>query len=59
MDAFKKMFEEWGLTSRKKKLRGPDRRKRSRRYERVTDGKYSPEYQGRVKKDRRKGDRRK
>ena len=59
MSKVKKLMQSLGLENRKKVLRGQDRRKNSRRYERVTDSKHSPDYLQRAKKDRRKGDRRK
>ena len=54
-----KLLTDLGLKKRKWALRAGDRRKNNRRYERVTSTKYSPDYQKRVKNDRRKGDRRK
>jgi hypothetical protein len=48
-----------GWMEKPKLVRKGDRRRRNRRYERVTEYKNSPEYKSRMKRDRRKAEQRK
>jgi hypothetical protein len=48
-----------GIMDRPKLLRKKDRRRIARRWERTSEYKASPEYQARLKRDRRKSERRK
>jgi hypothetical protein len=59
MGFFTDLLVNIGVMDRPKMLRKTDRRKKSRRWERTTVYKNSPEYQSRMKRDRRRGDRRK
>ena len=59
MGFFKDLLINLGLMDRPKLLRKKDRRRNNRRWERTTEYKASPEYQARLKRDRRKAGRRK
>ncbi len=59
MGFFKDLMIKLGWMERPKLLRKRDRRRNSRRYERVTEYKNSPEYKSRMKRDRRKAEQRK
>jgi len=59
MKPVKKILVDLGLKKKKFILRGDDRRKRPRRYERLTVMKHTAEYEGRTKSNRRKKERRK
>ena len=58
MGFFKEILISLGFVERPKLLRKADRRRISRRYERVSAYKDSPEYRARMKRDRRKTERR-
>ncbi len=59
MGFFKDLMIKLGWMERPKLFRKRDRRRNSRRYERVTEYKNSPEYKSRMKRDRRKAEQRK
>ena len=59
MGWFNDMMIEFGFAERPRVLRGKDRRRLDRRYERLSGEKGSSIYQERLKKDRRKKERRK
>jgi hypothetical protein len=59
MGFFTDLMINLGIMDRPKLLRKKDRRRIVRRWERTSEYKASPEYQSRLKKDRRKGERRK
>jgi hypothetical protein len=59
MGFFKDLLIKWGVLERPKAIRKGDRRRRNRRYERITEYKNSPEYKSRMKRDRRKVEQRK
>jgi hypothetical protein len=59
MGFFTDVLIKLGFMNRPKLLRKKDRRRIARRWERTSEYKASPEYQSRLKRDRRKGERRK
>jgi hypothetical protein len=59
MGFFKDILIKLGLAERPKLVRKRDRRRNSRRYERITEYKNSPEYKARMKRDRRRAEQRK
>lgn len=59
MGFFKDILIKLGLAERQKLIRKGNRRRNSRRYERITEYKNSPEYKARMKRDRRKAEQRK
>jgi hypothetical protein len=59
MGFFTDLMINLGIMDRPKLLRKKDRRRIARRWERTSEYKASPEYQSRLKRDRRKSERRK
>ncbi|HTA76090.1 MAG TPA: hypothetical protein VK791_02915 [bacterium] len=59
MGFLKDLLIKLGWMEKPKLVRKGDRRRRNRRYERVTEYKNSPEYKSRMKRDRRKAEQRK
>lgn len=59
MGFFTEILIKLGVMERPKLVRKRNRRRLSRRYERITEYKNSPEYRARMKRDRRRAEQRK